>query len=349
MRQSWPSPRGRPATAEDFAACRGMLRNASRTFHAASLLLPSRVRQPASALYAFCRLADDAADLAGDGDAALERMRRRLDRAYAGRPLDHAVDRAFADVVDRFAIPRALPEALFEGFEWDLAGRRYADLGELNAYAARVAGTVGAMMAVLMGVRDGDVVARACDLGMAMQLSNIARDVGEDARAGRLYLPLEWLREAGIDPDGWLADPAFSPALGDVVRRLLAVADEFYRHADSGIACLPPACRPGIQAARHLYAEIGREVERAGGDSVSRRAVVPARRKALLLARASAAALAGTGEGGGLRSVEESRFLVEAVAATVAREEVRDDPVVWLLLLFERLERGQRVALKRQG
>ncbi|WP_246149036.1 phytoene/squalene synthase family protein [Skermanella pratensis] len=327
--------------------------NASRTFHAASLLLPSRVRQPASALYAFCRLADDAADLADDGDAALERMRRRLDRAYAGRPLDHAVDRAFADVVDRFAIPRTLPEALFEGFEWDLAGRRYARLGELNAYAARVAGTVGAMMAVLMGVRDGDVVARACDLGMAMQLSNIARDVGEDARAGRLYLPMEWLGEAGIDPDAWLADPVFSPALGGVVRRLLAAADEFYRHADSGIARLPPACRPGIQAARHLYAEIGREVERADGDSVSRRAVVPARRKALLLARASAAALSGAAQAAVPRSAEASRFLVEAVAATTGRDGsqdgVRDDPVVWLLLLFERLERGQRVALKRQG
>lgn len=349
MRQSWPSHGTRPAAAEDFAACRGMLRSASRTFHAASLLLPSRVRQPASALYAFCRLADDAADLAGGGDAALEHMRRRLDRAYAGRPLDHAVDRAFADVVDRFAIPRALPEALFEGFEWDLAGRRYADLGELNAYAARVAGTVGAMMAVLMGVRDGDVVGRACDLGMAMQLSNIARDVGEDARAGRLYLPLQWMRDAGIDPDGWLADPAFSPGLGDVVRRLLAAADEFYRHADSGIACLPPACRPGIQAARHLYAEIGREVERAGGDSVSRRAVVPARRKALLLARASAAALTGAAEKAVPRSVGEARFLVEAVAAATVPAAVRDDPVVWLLLLFERLERGQRVALKRQG
>ena len=78
------------------------------------------------------------------------------------------------------------------------------------------------MMTVLMGARDARALARACDLGVAMQLTNIARDVGEDARAGRLYLPLAWLREAGIDPEAWLARPAFSDALGSVVRRLLA-------------------------------------------------------------------------------------------------------------------------------
>ncbi len=122
-------------------------------FFAASLLLPRSVREPASALYAFCRLADDAVDLEGDRVAALAQLRERLERAYEGRPLPFASDRALADVVARFAIPRALPEALLEGFEWDAAGRRYDDLSGLYAYAARVAGTVGAMMALLMGVR----------------------------------------------------------------------------------------------------------------------------------------------------------------------------------------------------
>ena len=179
-------------------------------------------------------------------------------------------------MVESFAIPRALPEALLEGIEWDSQGRRYEDLPALCAYAARVAGTVGAMMAILMGVRRPEDIARACDLGVAMQLTNIARDVGEDARAGRVYLPLTWLREAGIEPDDWLAKPHFNEALGSVVQRLLDAADALYARADSGIGRLPLACRPSIQAARQLYAEIGREVERAGLDSVSRRAVVPA-------------------------------------------------------------------------
>ncbi|MBD0273222.1 MAG: phytoene/squalene synthase family protein, partial [Acetobacteraceae bacterium] len=274
--------------AADLAACRALLRGGSRSFHAASLLLPARVRAPATALYAFCRLADDAVDLDGGRPAAVARLRERLARAYEGRPLPIPADRAFAAVVSRHGIPRALPEALLEGLAWDAeGGRRYEDLPALEAYAARVAGSVGCMMAVLMGVRDRGALARACDLGVAMQLTNIARDVGEDARAGRLYLPQRWLREGGVDPDAWLARPAFDPALAAVVRRLLRAADELYHRAGAGIAALPAGCRPGIRAAGLLYAGIGREVERRGFDSVGARARVPGSRKAALLLRAA--------------------------------------------------------------
>ena len=257
------------ATPADHAACRTLLRSGSRSFFAASLLLPASVRQPASALYAFCRLADDAVDLAGGGLPAVERMRERLERAYAGCPLPLPVDRAFAEVVRRYRIPQTLPESLLEGLAWDAEGRRYEDLGQLHAYAVRVAGTVGAMMAILIGRRSPGSVARACDLGVAMQLSNIARDVGEDARARRLYLPLAWLRDAGVDPDAWLARPVFSPAIGTAVQRLLREADLLYERAGVGIAGLPLGSRPGIYAARFLYAGIGREIERRGLDSVA--------------------------------------------------------------------------------
>src|SRR5262249_39014200 len=153
------------------AACRASIRKGSKSFFAASLLLPREVREAALALYAFCRAADDAVDEGLNLDP-LSQLRERLDRAYARRPLAIAADRAFADVVVRYAIPRAIPEALLEGFEWDARGRRYETLSELVAYAARVAGTVGAMMTCLMGTRDPYVVARACDLGVAMQLTN---------------------------------------------------------------------------------------------------------------------------------------------------------------------------------
>jgi phytoene synthase len=267
----------------DIAACRALLRHGSRSFHAASHLLPRRVFEPAAALYAFCRLADDCIDTEGGTVASL---RARLQCAYAGLPMDFAADRAFARVVSVHAIPIALPEALLEGFAWDAQGRRYNDLPALLDYAARVAGSVGAMMAMLMGVRDPDILARACDLGTAMQLSNIARDVGEDAQAGRLYLPLQWLRDGGIDRDAFLAAPVFTPALGAIVQRLLDAADRLYGSADAGIGGLPWACRPGIGAARYLYAEIGQMVRRRGGDSVSMRAHVPPARKAALLGRA---------------------------------------------------------------
>ena len=259
------------ADAADHAACRAAIRTGSRSFFAASALLPPSIRRPAYGLYAFCRLSDDAVDDVAESGRrpAVARLRMRLDRAYDGRPCDAPADRALADIVSVHAIPQALPAALIEGLAWDAGGRRYETLADLTAYAARVAASVGAMMTLVMGVRDPDVLARACDLGIAMQFTNIARDVGEDARAGRLYLPRSWLREEGIDPDAFLRAPAFTPALGGIIARLLAAAELLYAHSESGIAGLPPACRPAIRAARLIYAEIGREVERAGYDSVS--------------------------------------------------------------------------------
>jgi phytoene synthase len=268
------SPADAPDRAADLAACRAMLRAGSKSFFAASLLLPKRVRDPASALYAFCRLADDAVDLSGDPTVALAHIRDRLERAYAGAPLAHPVDRAFADVVARYAIPRAVPEALFEGFQWDAEGRRTETIADLEAYAVRVAGTVGVMMTLLMGARGHQVLARATDLGMAMQLTNIARDVGEDARAGRLYLPTEWLIEAGIDRDAFLRAPRHTPALASVVARLVALAHDYYVRAEAGIAALPADCRPAIRAASRIYQRIGRRIAQNGHDAVTSRAVI---------------------------------------------------------------------------
>jgi phytoene synthase len=242
-------------------------------------------------------------------------------------------------------IPRTIPEALLEGFEWDADGRRYHTLGDLDAYAARVAGTVGVMMALLMGQRDRAVLARACDLGVAMQLTNIARDVGEDARAGRLYLPAQWLLEAGIDPQQWLQQPVFSAALGSVIQRLLQEADGLYARASVGIGWLPRACQPGMHAARLLYAEIGNEVQRRQLDSVSSRAHVSTGRKLQLLGRASLCALRRRQALDG-HVLEQVRFLVEAVPvetaqAAWARGESQGR-VDWMLELFARLEREER-------
>jgi 15-cis-phytoene synthase len=336
-------------TAAEVASCREMLRTGSRTFLAASYVLPRAVSDPACALYAFCRMADDEIDLGNVGPQALVGLQERLDRIYARRPLPFAADHAFAEVAWRFAIPRALPGALLEGFAWDSERRRYETLADLKAYAVRVAGTVGAMMAMLMGQRAPDMVARACSLGVAMQLTNIARDVGEDARAGTLYLPLTWLQEAGIDSETFLSQPKSSTALAGVVHRLLRVADLHYAASESAIARLPATCRPGIMAARMLYAEIGREVERAGCNSVDRRAVVPPLRKAVLMAKAMTALISPATAA---ESLPEADFLIDAVVAAPAvpgcfdDERIRwwdlDHRLVWLIDLFERLERREQ-------
>jgi phytoene synthase len=335
----------------DLAACRELIRHGSRSFFTASKLLPPDVREPAYALYAFCRLSDDAVDEAGARRDAVQELRRRLDRVYEGHPDPIAADRAFARVAERTALPKALPEALLEGLEWDIEGRRYRTLDDLNAYGARVAGAVGAMMTVLMGVREEAVLARACDLGCAMQLTNIARDVGEDARNGRVYLPLDWLADEGIDAEDFLADPRWDGRIGRIVERLLAAADALYGRSAYGIAGLPVGCRPAIHAARLIYREIGEVIRRSGHDSVSRRAVVPGRRKVALLANAAASAVA-TPRGGPLGPLPQTAFLVHAVVqpklpAAAADVPARadsawtafDDRVGWVLDLCERLER----------
>ena len=172
----------RPAdlAAADYAACRKLIRQGSKTFHAASLLLPRSVREPSYALYAFCRLSDDAVDGPGARSDAVERLQERLDRLYAGHPAAHPADRAFAHAVEAHAIPKVLPEALLEGLAWDIEGRRYATLGELRAYCARVASAVGAMMAARRRSRH---LARATRSGAQARTRNDSDDRTQDLPA----------------------------------------------------------------------------------------------------------------------------------------------------------------------
>ena len=269
----------------DTAHCRGMIRTGSRSFFLASHLLPKDLRGAAYALYAFCREADDAIDDGANPFAELAVFQARLTTIYDGDP-QGAVDRSLARVAENRGLPRELLEALLQGFAWDAQQRSYKDLAGVYGYSVRVAGSVGIMMAILMGVRDRDLLARAADLGVAMQLTNIARDVGEDARNGRVYLPRRWLREAGLSASQLTTKPEFSESLRHVVARLLSAAECLYSRAVSGIARLPVRCRPGIYAARLLYAGIGQELLRRGGDSISRRTVVPGLRKLALTTRA---------------------------------------------------------------
>ena len=301
------------ASLRDHEECRAAIRSGSRSFYGASRLLPPSVRRPAFGLYAFCRLSDDAVDLEGGATAALERLRDRLVRASEGRPLPLAADRTMADLLRRSGIPLAVPLALLEGLAWDAEGRSYERLDDLFDYAVRVAGTVGVMMTLLMGVRSRRALARACDLGVAMQLTNIARDVGEDARLGRLYLPRQWLREAGVDAAAWIANPTPCDGIRSVVARLLEAAETLYSRAHAGVALLPASCRPAILAAALIYAEIGREIERNGHDSVTGRARVSGARKLELLAYAAAASPWLTKDASA-RPLECARFLMKAVA-----------------------------------
>ncbi|MCH2394815.1 phytoene/squalene synthase family protein [Oceanibaculum sp.] len=285
------APQPRPASVNygftgdlaDLRACSAAIRRGSKSFHLASLLLPVRVREATHALYGFCRHSDDLVDDTRAGPEALARLHDRLEAIYAGSPAANPIDRAFARVVRDHAIPKSAPLALLSGFAMDMEGRRYDRIGEVKSYATGVAASVGIMMAMVMGVGDASSLARAADLGIAMQLTNIARDVGEDARNGRLYLPRDWLAEGGIDADAFLRRPRFSPALAGVIRRLLEEADHHYRLGHAGIERLPPDCRLAIRTAALVYREIGLRLAAQGYDSVGHRAHTPLSRKLALV------------------------------------------------------------------
>ncbi len=288
---------------QDRAICAQHLKHGSKSFALAGWLLPPASRDDATALYAFCRIADDLIDDSVTPQAAHQQLQERLDTLVRASQRDDATidaltypeDRALSRVMLRHHLPRAPIDALLEGFLWDAQGHHYATLEDTLAYGARVAGSVGVCMAWLMGQRDPIVLARAADLGVAMQLTNIARDVGEDARRGRVYLPEEALRRQGIsgaalleaasgEGDATKQQPLL-PAVHAVVAHLLEQADVLYARGRSGIAALPWRCRLAIDAAACIYQAIGPEVLAARPYALHRRAVVPLWRKLWLVAR----------------------------------------------------------------
>ncbi|MFM8408680.1 MAG: phytoene/squalene synthase family protein [Alphaproteobacteria bacterium] len=276
------------ASAADLAFCDEVIRRNSRSFHVASRLLPRAIRERAIATYAFCRGADDDVDR-DDGDPRARHLatRQRLARLYAGEPMDDPVGRAFAAVVAAAGIPREEPEALLDGMAQDLGVVRMASEDDLVVYAWRAAGVVGCMMSRIMGRGDDQALRRAIDLGIGMQLTNVARDVGEDAARDRVYLPADWLAEAGSSVGEVLARRP-TPGVLATNRRVLALAERYYESGIGGIRLLPPRCRPAILTAALTYREIGRRVLARGGDGVSSRVAVPDARKLALVASACA-------------------------------------------------------------
>ena len=338
----------------DLEACTELMRGGSKSFFAASRLLPSRLRPPAIALYAFCRLADDAIDEGDDPVLAMADLKSRLAAIYAGRPGAEDADRALTIVVHRYGIPCGLLEALLDGFLWDSQGRRYETLADVEAYGARVAGTVGAMMSLIMGASSDTAIARASELGVAMQLTNIARDIGDDARMGRLYIPRAWFREIGMDADAWLAEPVFDARIAGFTQRLLLRADALYRRGEFGLAELPWDCRPAIQAARLVYAEIGKQLDREGLNSVNHRTVVSTARKLALIARATAVAVKAPAlPAVPLSPVQAIHYLVDIVSLErdplvfaqpwTMPSRSFDERVEWMVDLFSRLEQREKI------
>jgi 15-cis-phytoene synthase len=274
------------------AHSRKLIQKGSKSFAGAARLFDADTRASAYMLYAWCRHCDDEIDGQELGFNLLNApvtspalrlagLTTRTVAAINGRPMpgdDRLVFEALARVVAKHKIPARHPLELIEGFRMDVAERQYQTLDDTLSYCYHVAGVVGVMMTMIMGVRERETLNRASDLGIAFQLTNIARDVIPDAIAGRVYLPLQWLAEAGV-PAGDVANPQHRQAVFGVVERLLDEADRYYRSARYGLPQLPLRAAWAIAAARRIYRKIGFVVRSRGSRAWDERAYVSRRGK----------------------------------------------------------------------
>lgn len=255
----------------------------SKSFYFATRFFPREVAEAAWRVYWFCRTTDDMVDEAAE-PPDLGLWRRRLEAALEGVATGDEVLDGFAATARRFGIPPRYAFELIDGVEMDLLPRRYENFDELRLYCYRVASTVGLMMMHVIGFT-GDPRRQAIDLGIAMQLTNILRDIGEDLRRGRLYLPLDELRQFGLSP----ADLAAGRRDGRFRRLMefqIARARRFYESGRAGLAFLHPRGRFAVDLASRIYAGILGRIEASGYDVFTRRAVVPRREKYWIAAQA---------------------------------------------------------------
>ncbi|WP_312439731.1 15-cis-phytoene synthase CrtB [Janthinobacterium sp.] len=279
----------------------------SKSFAAAARLFAPGVRRSVLMLYAWCRHCDDVVDgqelgfaaVAQDAAAAagaLARLREQTHLAYTGAPMREPAFAAFQEVALRCKIA---PQYAFDhlaGFAMDVQEARYETLDDTLRYGYHVAGVVGLMMATIMGAKEPAVLDRACDLGIAFQLTNIARDIVDDAKIGRCYLPAAWLREAGI-PQDELELPRHRAALARVAARLVEHAEPYYASATEGLAALPLRSAWAIATAHKVYRQIGIEVKARGAQAWDERVGTSRATKLWLLCKGAMSALASRVKG----------------------------------------------------
>jgi len=270
----------------------------SRTFYWGSLFVPQPRRCALWAIYAFCRTVDDIADNGGDQDmarAAIDCWRQALARAYRGQA-DHPIMIAWEDALAAHAIPIQPALDLLDGVESDLSRTRYATFAELYTYSYRVAGTVGLLTLPVFGYQDDRAPGAAIALGIAMQLTNILRDVGEDARRGRIYLPQEDLERFGYSERDLLAGVINDAFLG-LLDFQIGRAEDYYRLARPGIVLLDAESRLAVMLSYELYRRILGRIRRNKYDVFTKRAFVPMPEKLFVVPRFWLEVKRGMGDG----------------------------------------------------
>jgi phytoene synthase len=291
----------KPSRAAIVATAQESIARGSKSFAAASRLFDTKTRERAWLLYAWCRACDDLADgqdhghgahAVADAEVRLAAIRARTEAALRGEWVGDPAFDALRIVVGEAAIPKPLIEDVIAGFALDAEGWQPRHEDDLLTYCYHVAGAVGCMMAVAMGVSPDDEAAldRACDLGIGFQLANIARDLAEDDRIGRCYLPLDWLAEMDMPP-GEHMKPPFRPRLAVLARRLAGMAEVYSESGRAGTPALGFRSAWAVLAAGGIYGEIATKVAAAGEHAWDHRIATSGFEKLGWIARAFGQAL----------------------------------------------------------
>jgi phytoene synthase len=256
-----------------YAYCARVTRDNSRTFYLASQLLPTQKRRAARALYAFCRVTDNIVDNPEPGAPPTAEVLEAWRAGVHTEPLatNNPVLLAWSDARQRFKIPDGFADQLIDGVKRDLTHTRYATFAELAEYSYGVASTVGLMAMHIIGFRDDDAIPYAVRLGVALQITNILRDIGEDWRAGRVYLPQDELAAFGLSEDD-IAAGKVTDAWRNFMRFQIERNRRLYQDSWAGIAALDPDGRFAIAAAGKLYNAILDDIIAHDYDVFTRRA-----------------------------------------------------------------------------
>lgn len=281
---------------EAYSHCRGITKKHAKTFYMATRFLPNEKQRGIFAIYGLCRylddLVDEAEDLIHDQKITVERVdeklamfKQRLIDVYEGRIVDDPILTAFSDTLRKYQISMDLPFLLMDGVKTDLVKTRFKDFSEVYDYSYKVASVVGLMTSEVFGYLDRKALDYAVDLGIAMQLTNILRDIGEDLRRGRIYIPQNELKEYGIQEDelfSYLLDEKFKSLMEFQIER----AREYYNKADKGIAMLSGDSRLPVYLARHNYGRILHKIEENNYNVFDHRAYLNYTEKISILPRA---------------------------------------------------------------
>ena len=273
--------------------CRKVTKRASKTFYWGSVFLPQPKRQAVWAVYALCRIVDDIVDEEMNQDApqvghltgsstpkqALDYWRESLERVYQrGGAGDNPVQLAWSDMLERYPVPLTPVLDLLNGVEMDLTITRYQNFEELYVYCYRVAGTVGLLTSPIFGYQDESALQYAVDLGVALQLTNILRDIGEDARRNRVYLPQDEMQRFGYTEND-LMNGVVNETFCELLRFQMERANNYYQRSLPGISLLSPDCRLAIRLSGTLYKGILDRIHLNNYNVFTKRASVPLKTK----------------------------------------------------------------------